>query len=341
MSNKALFFQALQHALQRETNGKRDPVKNVYYNETNVFDHKGSFGFLEIAGYNVGNINRENIQNAASLYAIMVLGDEMGIFRVADVILKYVTMGRLDVASSTTSTRVYNYMKLRDERTTAEERAMFYKQVFDMGDGQAMNDMAQNKGFDRLWETLMMEVIRYIKKYERADIPENISKSSIQQVILDLQHNLSRAAAGMVKVFVPEMYAHLEDAIQILDAPEIKDQIGHGVARDLWNVVESVSQEEFGYYPNTSALRTVAANARKIMLDISEYSPAAFTNDDFQEFVRTVEAFIVGKSQLEEGGMPQWNDKDDFYDDEEDCIDCQKKRAMEPELDGMEDDWDF
>lgn len=330
------FWQALQQALSGESGGRRDPVKNVYYEGTNTFDHLNIFDFLEGADYNQGNINKDNIQNAATLYAIMVLGDEMGIFRTTDIILKYVTQGRLDVASSTTATRVYNYMKLRDERTNLQERAMFYKQVFDLGNGQSMNKSNNNKGFGMLWDTLMHEVIRYIRKYERADNPENVSKSSVNQVILDLQHNLSRAASGMIKIFVPEMYAHLEDAIQILDADEIKNQIGHGVARDIWNVVESVSKEEFGHYPNTSSLRTVAATARQIILDIADYSTASFTNDNFQRFVRNVEAFIVGKSQLEGGHQGKIGDSE--YSEEEYMRD---NKESEPEYETMDEDWDF
>lgn len=334
--NRALFLQALREALRGQLGGQRDPVKNVYYDDFTVFDHENTFPFLDAAAYNQGAINRDNIQSAASLYAIMVLGDEMGIYRVTDVILKYVAMGRIDVESSSAATSIYNYMKLRDERTTMEERAMFYKQAFDIGQGHTINDMGANKNFSRLWETLMYEVMRYIRKYERADVPENVSKSSILQVILDLQHNLSRAASGMIKVFVPEMYAHLEDAIQILSASEIIDQIGHGVTRDLWNVVESVSREEFGYYPNTSALRTVAANARRVILTIADYTPATFSDDDFQHFVRDVEAFIVGKSQVEsslESGA---------YEEDEDDEGMERENGrQEPAYESMDEDWDF
>lgn len=335
--NNHILWQAVQQVLTGETGGSRDPIKNVYQNETFEFNHESIFGFLTDERFNQGNINRDNIRNAASLYAIMILGDEMGIYKVADVVLKYVTIGRLDVASSSTATGIYNYMKLRDSRTSMHERCMFYDQVFNVGkckDMKHMKNMANNEGFGPLWETLMHEVIRYIKKYERADNPENVSRTSIHQVILDLQNNLSTAASGMVKLFVPEMYTHLENAIAILDAPEIKDQIGHGVARDLWNVVESISREEFGHYPNTSALRTVASNARRIILDIADYSFATFTEDDFHNFIRNVEAFIVGKSQLENGsrGISAYNDEDEYEDSDE---------IEDAEYETMDEDWDF
>ncbi|MEL6866774.1 MAG: hypothetical protein AAFP19_20290 [Bacteroidota bacterium] len=327
-STNPLLWQALQNVISGASGGQQDPIRNVYTNDTTVIDHENIFGFLQSGNNNQGTINRDNINNAASLYAIMVIGDEMGTFKAVDVLLRYITEGRIDVASTNTSAAVYNYMKLSDERTTVEERNMFYRQVFDLGQGQTLQNMAVNRGFGALWETLMEEVIRYVRIYERADNPGNVSKSSINQVMLDLQHNLSRATAGMVKVFIPEMYAHLENAIQILDAPEIKDQVGFGVARDWYTVVEGICREESGHYPNTSALRTIAASARQIILQIADFSPATFSDADFQFFVRTVEAFIVGRSQIEEGHSH-------YYETEE------EEEVDEVDYETSEEDWDF
>ncbi len=309
----------------------RDPVKNVYYDAVNEFDHTNSFQFLDPAFLPGGTINVVNIQNAASLYALMIMMDEVGIIRVADTILKYVTMGKVDVESTTTATRLYNYMQLRDNRTTIEERSMWYKQVFNIGNGQVVSDMATNENFLPQWETLMTEVIKYIDKYESAEDPLRVSKSGINQVITDLQHNLSRAASGMVKIFIPEMYAHLEDAIAIINAEELRDQLGHGVSRDLWNIIESVSQEEFNYLPNTSALRTIADAARNIILDIARYNQATFSETEFQELVKNVEAFIIAQNQLESESSYGSNDAsgNGTYQDDMD------------ELQNAEQNWDF
>ncbi|NMH88783.1 hypothetical protein [Flavivirga algicola] len=328
MSTDAILWHTLSEVLESSGNVTRDPVKNVYYDEVNDFDHVNSFQFLDPLNLPGGTINVVNIQNAASLYAIMILGDEMGIFRVADTILKYVTMGRVDVESTTTATRLYNYMQLRDNRTSFEERSMWYKQVFNIGNGNTVSDMVVNEGFLPLWETYMGEVIKYIDKYEGAEDPLRVSKSGIHQVVTDLQHNLSRAAAGMVKIFVPEMYAHLEDAIGIINAEELRDQLGHGISRDLWNIVESVSAEEFSYYPNTSALRTIADSARNIILDIATYNQVTFSEDQFQAMVKNVEAFIIAQNQLQGGSTGDYNEGDDYEGDLE-------------ELQEAEDNWDF
>ncbi|MEM7370127.1 MAG: hypothetical protein AAF587_16085 [Bacteroidota bacterium] len=336
-SNNAVLWQALNQARGNRAGSGGDPATNVYSNTVDVFDHENIFNFLDqVPGYDPDTINRSNILNAATLYATMVLGDDMGIFLVADVIMKYATLGHLDVESTTTATSIYRYMKLRDERTTPEERGMFYKQVFDTGDGETMEGMAKNDNFPALWETLMSEAIRYIYKYERVEDPLRVSKSAIRQVILDLQHNLSRAALGMVKIYVPEMYVHLENAIQIIDAPEVKDQLGHGVARDLWNVIESVSREEFGYYPNTSALRQVAANGRNIILDIADFNPVTFTEDKFQEFIRNIEAFIVAKGQIEGNGTSSYADNEREGD-----YRIGAENGKFEEYEEMEEDWNF
>lgn len=330
MSTEAILWHTLSEVLGSSSEVSRDPVKNVYYNEVNDFDHINSFQFLDPLNLPGGTINIVNIQNAASLYAIMILGDEMGIFRVADSILKYVTTGKVDVESTSTATRLYNYMQLRDNRTSFDERSMWYKQVFNIGNGNTVSDMVTNENFLPLWETMMGEVVKYIDKYEGADDPLRVSKSGLHQVITDLQHNLSRAASGMVKIFVPEMYAHLEDAIQIINAEELRDQLGHGISRDLWNIVESVSMEEFNYFPNTSALRTIADSARNIILDIAIYNKASFSEAQFQQLVRNVEAFIIAQNQFQkDSGSDNGTVDDDSFE------------GAEKEFESMEENWDF
>lgn len=329
MNNDAILWHTLSEVLNGSSDTSRDPIKNVYYNEVNEFDHVNSFQFLDPLNLPGGTINVVNIQNAASLYAIMILGDEMGIFRVADSILKYVTTGKVDVESTSTATRLYNYMQLRENRTSFDERSMWYKQVFNIGNGNTVTDMVTNGNFLPLWETMMGEVIKYIGKYESADDPLRVSKSGLHQVITDLQHNLSRAASGMVKIFIPEMYAHLEDAIQIINAEELRDQLGHGISRDLWNIIESVSMEEFNYFPNTSALRTIADSARNIILDIAIYNKASFSEAQFQQLVRNVEAFVIAQNQFQKDSMDNNDDETGSFED------------AEKEFENMEENWDF
>lgn len=324
----------------------RDPVKTVIFDEPIRIDHQNLFPFLDDSGYASDTINTVNIQNAATLYGIMVVGDEMGAFAVADTIMTYATIGRIDVASTSTATRLYGYMKLRDQRTTPEERALFYRQVFGMG-GQEnhLENSVANTDFWPMMETLFHYVIEHIRKVETAEDPGNISQAPVRQIIRDLQHNLSMAASGMCKIFIPEMYAHLEDAVQIISAPEIRDQLGQGVARDLWNVIEQVSMEAFGYRPNTSALRTVASAARNVILDLARYTDATFDDADFDQFISNVEAFIIAQSQVQgyspEGGFMNMPKNGTHMNGLRDPFGSQGDGYGMVEPEPMEEDWSF
>ena len=72
MSTDAILWHTLSEVLESTGNVNRDPVKNVYYDEVNDFDHINSFQFLDPLNLPGGTINIINIQNAASLYAIMI-----------------------------------------------------------------------------------------------------------------------------------------------------------------------------------------------------------------------------------------------------------------------------
>lgn len=68
----------------------------------------------------------------------------------------------------------------------------------------------------------------------------------------------------------------------------------------MWNVIERVSQEEFGYKPNVSAMRTAAVTGHKIFATIASFDEGLMSETSFQEFIRNIETFIIAQSQLGE-----------------------------------------
>jgi hypothetical protein len=354
--NNPALIQAFSHALRdlRRT-GNLDPAKNVYSNDIIQFDNTNPdlFQFLDNYITDQGSVNSENIQYAATLYTIMLLDVDLGIFRVLDALLHDITRSEVDIQSAETSKRVFDYLQLRDERATAEERLMFYRQVFNMGEGNVLGDMASNREFNSLWDTLMHEVIRYIRKYEYVDHPENVSRNGIYQSILALQRNLSRAMSGMVKLYIPQMYAHLEDAITLLDSSEIVSQKGQGIYRDVWNVIEQISMEKFNYLPNVASIRSAAFTSREILMDISRFTQASFSDADFRRFVENVEAFIVAQGQLADSpsfdyqshqrigsGHPMFDDSYNRYNGSQNGNGNDEFRGQD-ELAAIEDEWDY
>lgn len=316
--DEALFY-AYAQAIKSIESGE-DPISNLY---ANTYDSEWDYSVDTFESIEEQGVDKENILAAAALFYIKVLGDDLGIFRIADAIILAWTQGRLDIPQGDTSSRLYRYYKLRDERTTQEERGMFYKQVLNIGDAEMLDNMVSNEEFSQLWEVLMEEVVRYIEKYESADSPDYISKTPVFQSLKDIQYNLTTRTSGMVKVMTREMYAHLQSAIEILKEQTVVDQLGYGYQKSMWKVVERVSQSEFDFIPNVSALRRAAIEGNKLLRWIAEFDEGAVTEEVFAEFLHTAENFIISQSQLSDNEV-EMNESD-----------------MDDMLQEDSDDWDF
>ncbi len=292
----------------KEVRKTDDPVTNVYQNGS-PFSFSYAVDYFETADEQ--GVDIENILAAGTLYYIKTLADDLGILRVADAVLMRWTSGMLDIPQGATASKLYSYYKLRDEYTTAEERSMFYKIVLNVGDGEVLDKMAVNEEFTSLWDTLMTESVKYIDKYEQKETNFSVvSKAAIYQSIKELQYNLTVFTSGMVKAVLPEMYRQFEKAVDIIDDDNVKAQLGWGYRRSMWNVIERVSQEEFGYKPNVSAMRTAAVTGHKIFATIASFDEGLMSETAFQEFIRNIETFIIAQSQLGEESPRSEGDED-------------------------------
>jgi hypothetical protein len=302
-----------------------DPVTNVYQGGS-PFSFNYAVDYFETADEQ--GVDVENVLAAGTLYYIKTLADDLGILRVADAVLMRWTSGMLDIPQGATASKLYSYYKLREEYTTPEERGMFYKIVLNVGEAEVLDKMAVNEEFTNLWDTLMTESVKYIDKYEQKETNFSVvSKAAVFQAIKELQYNLTVFTSGMVKAVLPEMYKQFEKAVDIIDDENVKAQLGWGYRRSLWNVIERVSQEEFGYKPNVSAMRTAAVSGHKIFASIASFDEGLMSETAFQEFIRNVETFIIAQSQL--GGEGPRSEED------EDEVDEREMESM------GEDEWDF
>jgi uncharacterized protein YoxC len=309
------FANAYAHAAKLGTS-EGDPVKNIFSDvQVDFFDFK--VDYFETVEEQA--IDRQNLLAAAVLFYNKVLADDLGILRITDAIIMAWTQGKLDIPQGETATKLYRYYKLRKERTTAEERAMFYKIVFNSGNAEVLEDAVVNTEFSQLWSTLMNETVKYIQKFEaNENANEYVSKVGIYNSIKNLQYNLSVFMSGMVKSLLPEMYAQLQSAIDILKRPEIVSQLGQGYHRNMWKVIERVSSEAFNYIPNVSALRTIAVKGHSVFHAIAQFDEAQFTEEQFRTFITDVEEFIVANGQVEIRDSDDTEEEDDVPEEKDD-----------------------
>lgn len=275
-------------------------------------------------------IEKENIMCAAQLFYVMTLGDELEIFNVIDLITtKYLPAGKLDIRDRNVLQDLQLYVlsdNIRDvktnaiyKRTNPEDRRVFYRQVFDMGNSETADGMVTNSDFKTLWEILLNETVKYIGKVEQSENPQlYVSRQNIFQAIEDLQYNLSTNCTGMAKVMAPIINKELDFVVErFLKKEDITRQLAFNNSGSFWKVIERVLRDARGETPNVAALRNKAVFGHKILTMIANYTPATLNDDtNFSDFVATVEAFIIAASQLENRGA-ELPDRDELHQHDE------------------------
>ena len=241
----------------------------------------------------------DNIKAAGALDYIYVIGEQMRVFDVVNALVLRWASGQLDVPEGTTAALLYRFHKLRDERSTPEERAMLYKRVLNKGNGRLLSNMVPNTTFPRLWHQMMAEVAEYIEKSEGSDSGSlYLSRTQLYQALKDLQYNLTETMTGMAHLQVTEDYAHLQEALDILRSSEIVSEYG-GRRKSIWSVIELVAKEDLRFFVPTSSLRTLAVEGNKIFQWIAGFSEGAVNEEAFQSFLNSAESWIVSQATLE------------------------------------------
>ncbi len=271
--------------------GRQDPIDQV----------RSPGGFIEW-DFNVDHfetieeqgIIAENIRAAGALDYIYVIGEMLGVFRLGDALILRWANGLLDVPQGETAANLYRYFKLRDERSSSEERAMLYKRVLNKGEAQMLSGAVINDEFPALWGQLVNEVVDYIQRVEEND---NVSRQPLYQIIRDIQYNLTTHMTGMALMQVTEMYSHLQEAIDLLKDEVIVDHLAGGRRKNMWTVIERLWQEEFSQTPNVSALRTAAVEGNKIFQFIAAFDAGSVSDAQFQAFLDAAEAYILAQAE--------------------------------------------
>jgi len=246
-----------------------------------------------------GEIIPNNIKAAGALDYVYTLGELMRIFDVTNALVLRWARGALDIPAGKTASELYRFHKLRNERSTYEERAMLYKRVLNKGDGQLLSKMVANTSFPILWHKLMVEVTEYIRKSEGKQMADAyVSRAQVYQATKNLQYNLTETMTGMAHVQVTEDYAHLQEAMAILKADEILNKFG-GRRKSIWSVIEQVAREDLRVMVPTAPLRSVAVEGNKIFQWIANFNESIVQESAFRTFLRAAEAWIIAQASLE------------------------------------------
>lgn len=258
-------------------------------------------------------INSENIHAAAQLFYVMTLADELGLFDAADLLItQYLTSGQVDIRDSQTLFYLQQYAFSEEftdptsgeviKRTEPEERHMFYRQVFSLGDGDVMEGAVYNTEFEQVWYNLMNEVAHYIQQLGESENPVAfVSRQYVAQTIEDLRYNLSNHCTGLAKAISPIINKELDFIIKrFFQNEEIIQQLALHNSRSFWKVPERILQDRAGRAINlTGAVNK--ARLGHVLISTSADFTAAMVEDDaeFSQFISAVQAFIIANSKLD------------------------------------------
>ncbi len=262
-------------------------------------------------------VDRSNVHCAAQLFYVMVIGDQLGGYHAANLLLE--KSRNRDRSGRPFNPRSAGLLKALHQygyeyefpvpgadnstRTREEDRLMFYRQVFDYGSTEIFGQASHNQTFSTLWDSLMVETVRYIEKVERSDRPaEYVSRIPLGRVIEDLQYNLSSQTFGLAKAMAPVMYNELDFIIRrLFSEPEVVQQFGQTNSTSYWRAVENLLQEDRGSSIATTSLVSKAIYGHQILTAVAEYDGASIADDaKFSSLVSHVEAFIIASEQAED-----------------------------------------
>lgn len=225
------------------------------------------------SGYD-DEIERENVRAVSTIYVGYQL--EFAITACARVLELFVA-GLLPIPASDGSARQLDtlYWDQEDFLDEASRRSI-YARVLGAPGGELAFDIQPNTEFN----TLLMRSVSAISEYEREQSAlthfdnaargrrfQTTSGEFVRKAIRDFAANVSLRGWAGTAFTAERMAKQIRRVMKVLDLPAVKNAFGVTTA---WQVIERVSQREFGITVNTVMHRTLAVETQAIMKVIAD-----------------------------------------------------------------------
>jgi hypothetical protein len=323
-----LFALAYEHATAR-VSGRDDPIDSTHQPGGGAAGAPWDFHVDLFEEVEQQGVVRDNILAAGAIDYIFELGEHLGVFRLVDALVLNWASGQIDVVDGNVVSRLYRYWKLRDQRPSPEERGMVYRRVLNKGDTDVLERMVVNEEFPNLWHNLMAEIADYIDKTEKVTNGTTesspVSRSRIYQAVRDLQYNLTEYCTGMAHIQARELYAQLQECVELLRDPDILAYFGGNRRKSLWTVIEQLSKQEFGSGPNIAAMRSLATDGNVIFQFVGDFTEGGVRQENFNRFLEAAEAYILNYSTV--GGDLETEDEDEEEEEDFEIEDIDEESA--------------
>ena len=261
-------------------------------------------------------IEPENIRAVSTIYATYQLEFAL---KAMGRILDLFVAGLLPISASDGSAReLDNLYWDQDDLLDEASRRSVYARVLGAPGGSIAFDIQPNTEFN----TLLMRVVSAVSEYEREQSAlthfdnasrgrrfQSTSGEFVRKAIRDFAANASLRGWAGTAFIAERMARHVKKAFRILGLPAVKNAFG---VTTPWQVIERVSQREFGITVNTVLNRTLAVETQTIMRIIADH-PGIWSGSDkplFPEMGQRVPNLIdfmrAGMQSAAQGQQPDF-----------------------------------
>jgi hypothetical protein len=236
-------------------------------------------------------ITSQRIQAVADLYYIYQ-HEMMGVFRVILKLQELFKGGVVRLSEGTGAYRLYQYDRKKVLRYTTLERMQAYLRAFGYTNVRSAPGAFANREFHTLFNTFNAEVARFFRDKrisevvrEHANDPAFGSIAIVRRAGLDLRYNLKNFSYGHLSVLRAETMQLLEEAFEILQAPDVRNLFGADTA---WDVIEDVLRRYFSEHVNVSPRNRMAIAGRTILRWLSEGYILKVTRPQFEALAQQI-----------------------------------------------------
>lgn len=220
------------------------------------------------------DLNVDNIRVAGTMYAMALL-DRTGIFRVVDRVTELFMNGLLPFGHDAAGKALDDYYWDTEDRLSEGQRRSQFSRMLGMPGGEVSKEVQPNRDFEALFMRFIASVSEFTRQREvdrmfQSQRPVlSTSGEQVRKTALDVAKNASLYGWGGSFFIASRLNNQLSKAITVLSTPQVLKAYA---ASNHWQVVERVSQQDFGGVPNYVKYTTMAQSAKVIFDLIAQYT---------------------------------------------------------------------
>lgn len=236
-------------------------------------------------------VARERLTALADLYYIYQ-HERMGVFRAVLKLQELFEAGNVRLSDGPGALALYQYDRKQTLRYTQRDRQSAYRKVFGYTDVRPPKGAPANKPFHALFANFTRQASQFFQDKRVSEVvrPSGARESFgsmavVRRAALDLRQNLKQASYGNVAVLRTEVMGLLEEAFDILAAPDIRNLFG---APGPWDTLEEVLKRHLSEVPLTSQRSRMAVAGRDVLRWLSEPYVLSSVRIDFETFLEDI-----------------------------------------------------